>query len=79
VLDGGLVDNVPVEIVSEARSTLVLLSRRYDPTHIPDVPGLTYVQPSRETPVAKWDYASPERIQETYDLGRRDGEAFAKA
>jgi hypothetical protein len=23
-----------------------------------------------------WDYASPERIGPTFDLGRRDGEAF---
>ena len=78
VLDGGLVDNVPIETVTEARSTLVLLTRRYPEAAIPKVAGRTYVQPSRPTPVAKWDYTSPGKIQETYDLGRLDGEAFAR-
>jgi predicted acylesterase/phospholipase RssA len=78
VLDGGLVDNVPVEAVAEARSTLVLLTRRYPEAAIPRVPGRTYVQPSRPLPVAKWDYTNPGKVQETYDLGRRDGEAFAR-
>jgi predicted acylesterase/phospholipase RssA len=79
VLDGGLVDNVPVEAVSDSESTLVLLTRQYNENEIPDVPGRTYVQPSEPTPVAKWDYTSPQLLQETYDLGRRDGEAFAKS
>ncbi len=79
VLDGGLVDNVPVEVVEEVDRTLVLLSRRYDERALPRVPGRTYLQPSREVPVEKWDYTSPERVQETYDLGRRDGEAFVES
>ena len=66
-----------METVAEARSTLVLLTRPYPEAAIPHAPGRTYVQPSRPTPVAKWDYTSPRLIQETYDLGRRDGEAFA--
>jgi predicted acylesterase/phospholipase RssA len=78
VLDGGLVDNVPVDAVTGARSTLVLLTRPFPEAAIPDVPGRTYVQPSRPAPVAKWDYTSPGKVQETYDLGRRDGEAFAR-
>jgi predicted acylesterase/phospholipase RssA len=77
VLDGGLVDAVPVETVSDAESTLVLLSRHFASEVIPQVPGRTYVQPSRPTPIEKWDYTSPELVQATYDLGRRDGEAFA--
>lgn len=79
VLDGGLVDNVPVEAVPEARSTLVLLSRTYPKGAVPRVPGRTYVQPSRPVPVAKWDYSSPRLVRETYDLGRRDGEAFSRS
>ena len=76
MLDGGIVDNVPVEIVPEARSTLVLLSRPYSEQEMPNAPGRTYVQPSRPTPIEKWDYSNPQLIQQTYDLGRRDGERF---
>lgn len=76
VLDGGLVDNVPVEAVEGTGNTLVLLSRPYRDEEIPIVAGRTYVQPSRPTPVAKWDYTSPDLVQQTYDLGRQDGERF---
>jgi len=79
VLDGGLIDNAPADYVAPARSTLVLLSFRYDSWKIPRLPGRVYVQPSQEVPIAEWDYTSPDLIQATYDLGRRDGEAFARA
>ena len=72
-------DNAPADLFREAQSTLVLLSRRYDAARIPHTPGITYVRPSRDIPVQKWDYTSPDLIQQTYDLGRRDGEAFAKS
>lgn len=77
VLDGGLIDNAPAELTAPARRTLLLLSRHYGDHKIPRLPGRTYVQPSREIPIVKWDYTSPALIQETFDLGRRDGEAFA--
>jgi predicted acylesterase/phospholipase RssA len=76
VLDGGLVDTVPVETVAEAKTALVLLTRPHARAAFPQIPGRTYVAPSRAIPVAKWDYTSPGLIQQTYDLGRRDGEAF---
>jgi len=79
VLDGGLLDNAPASLVGQARSTLVLLTRHYGERKTPSVPGRSYVQPSRRVPIAKWDYTSPHLIQETYDLGRRDGEAFASS
>ncbi len=79
VLDGGLIDNAPAALTAPARSTLVLVSRYYGDDKIPRIPGRTYVQPSREIPVLKWDYTSPGLIQQTYDLGRRDGEAFASS
>jgi predicted acylesterase/phospholipase RssA len=79
VLDGGLIDNAPADFVAPARSTLVLLSFPYESWKIPKIPGRMYVQPSEEVPVAEWDYTSPERVQATFDLGRRDGEAFARA
>lgn len=77
VLDGGLVDNVPVGIIRpEERPTLVLLTRRYPPAKLADHPGLTYVQPSRDISVGRWDYTDPRGILETFDLGRRDGRRF---
>jgi hypothetical protein len=78
VLDGGLVDNAPVEGVEDARSTLVLLSRHVAPQALPRVAGRSYAYPSEPVPIDKWDYTSPERVRRTYDLGRRDGEAFAR-
>lgn len=79
VVDGGIVDGVPVDVVPEARSMLVLLSSHRPPQAIPRVAGRVYVAPSQEVPIDKWDYTSPERVQATYDLGRRDGETFARA
>ena len=78
VLDGGVVDNVPVCALDGAPGvTLVLLTRRYPA--LPDVPGRTYVQPSRKIPVSAWDYTNADGLQVAYDLGRRDGEAFLES
>ncbi len=77
-LDGGMVDNVPVDAVERGPSTLVLLTRRY-----PGRPdcfdhlGRLYVQPSAKVAVSAWDYTDPPAMQLTYDQGRRDGERFA--
>ncbi|MGJ3264301.1 MAG: patatin-like phospholipase family protein [Salinarimonas sp.] len=80
-LDGGLVDNVPVEPLTavEARGgrTLVLVTRRYP--RFPAVPGRTYVQPSRPIAVGQFDVTRPDAIEATYALGRADGEAFVAA
>jgi predicted acylesterase/phospholipase RssA len=76
VLDGGLIDNSPADCADGARSTLILLSKRYGPDALPRIPGRTYIEPSRPIPIQKWDYTSPSLIQATFDLGRRDGEAF---
>lgn len=78
VLDGGLIDNAPVALVAGARRTLVLMTRPFRPDEVPSLPGRTYLWPSRPVPVVKWDYTSPELIQQTFDLGRRDGERFAE-
>jgi predicted acylesterase/phospholipase RssA len=76
-LDGGIADNVPVRALGEAGGrTLVLLARRYD--RLPAHASRVYVQPSRDVPVASWDYTNPAGLQAAYDLGRRDGEAFAR-
>lgn len=77
VLDGALVDGVPVEHVAARGPTLVLLTRHDDA--LPASRDVLALRPSAPVPVALWDYASPEKIQATFDLGRRDGRAFAQA
>ncbi len=77
-LDGGIADNVPAAAVdADDGPTLVLLTRRY--ACLPRHPARVYVQPSAPVPVSGWDYTDPEGIQAAFDLGRRDGEAFARA
>ena len=80
-LDGGLVDNVPVDPLRaiEARGgrTLVILSRLYR-SH-PQVPGRTYVQPSRPVPIGQFDITNPAGIRRAYEMGLADGEAFARS
>jgi len=75
VLDGGIVDNVPVHALEdEPGETLVLLSRRYP--ELPSVAQRTYLQPSMPIPVSMWDYTNPQALQDTFDLGRRDAETY---
>ncbi len=79
-LDGGFVDNVPVRALPEKPGrTLVLLSRPYPESSIPQIEGRVYVQPSQKTPITKWDYTSPRGLQGAYDLGRKDGESFLRS
>lgn len=77
VLDGGLIDGAPVELVGvPAPPTLVLLTKPYPTSHLPHVEGRTYACPSEPVPIYKWDYTSPGGVQRAFDLGRRDGERF---
>jgi predicted acylesterase/phospholipase RssA len=77
--DGGLVDNVPVEpltpIESAGGRTLVLLTRLY--RNLPEVAGRTYVQPSRKIDLSQFDITNPRGIRAAYELGLKDGNAFA--
>ncbi len=79
-LDGGLVDNVPVEPLGEIEAaggrTLVLLTRRY--RAVPAIRGRTYVQPSRPIPVGQFDITNPAGVRAAYELGHEDGERFAR-
>lgn len=77
VLDGGIIDNVPAHLADgrEGR-TLVLLSKRYR-SALPAPGSRVYVQPSEQITIDKFDYANPAGLQQTYDLGLRDGVAFA--
>ncbi|NIX76793.1 patatin-like phospholipase family protein [Microvirga terricola] len=79
-LDGGLVDNVPAEplldIEAQGGRTLVILSRLY--RAFPQIKGRTYIQPSQPVPIGQFDITNPTGIREAYEMGLRDGEAFAK-
>ncbi len=78
--DGGLVDNVPVEPLADVEAaggrTLVLLTRVYK--RIPMVTGRTYAQPSEKIGVGQFDITNPDGIRAAYELGLKDGDAFAK-
>ena len=79
VLDGGMIDNVPVRIVEDRPGNkLVLLTRRYRDDIFPVGNGIKYIQPSEDITIPKWEYSDPEGVQYVYDLGRKDGEAFVK-
>jgi predicted acylesterase/phospholipase RssA len=79
VLDGGLIDNVPVRLLDGSEgNTLILMTRRYPPERIPKLPGRIYVQPSEPIGIYKWDYTNPEGLQDAYNLGRYDGNRFVK-
>ncbi len=79
VLDGGMIDNVPVRILDDCSGKkLVLLTRRYKDSILPEENGVIYVQPSEDIRITKWEYTDPEGLQYVYDLGRRDAEKFIK-
>ena len=77
--DGGLVDNVPVEPLAAVEAaggrTLVLLTRLYN--NVPNVAGRTYVQPSSKIDLSQFDITNPDGIRAAYELGVKDGDAFA--
>ncbi len=83
VLDGGLVDNVPVDALDATPGdVLVLMTRLYPRPRrfVMEWNGQRrlYLQPSRRVPISSWDYTRPEGMTLAYDLGRRDGETFLR-
>ena len=75
-LDGGLVENVPLSAVAECRRPLVLLSR-----HVRNLPRggrELYACPSMPVPISTWDFSSPDRVVQTFELGRSDGARFVR-
>jgi hypothetical protein len=79
--DGGLVDNVPVsplEPIEQAGGrTLVLLTRQYK--RVPKVTNRIYVQPSEPVRVKQFDVTDPAGVRAAYEIGLKDGAAFARA
>ena len=79
VLDGGLIENIPVRLADDQPGeTLVLLSRKYA-RQLPSTQRLTWVQPSKQITIDKFDYANPDGLQETFELGIADGRRFGRS
>ena len=79
VLDGGLIENIPVRLADgEPGDTLVLLSRKYERV-LPWSARITWVQPSAPIKIDKFDYANPGGLQETFALGIADGKRFGRS
>ncbi|WP_341248222.1 patatin-like phospholipase family protein [Cupriavidus pauculus] len=83
VLDGGLVDNVPVDALDPTPgNVLVLVTRLYPRPRrfVIETAGQRrlYLQPSQRVPISSWDYTRPEAMTHAYDLGRRDADAFLR-
>lgn len=77
VLDGGIIDSVPVHLTNKRKGmTLVLLSKQYRHP-LPNDAWRIYVQPSESISINKLDYANPKGLQAAYDLGWNDGARFA--
>jgi predicted acylesterase/phospholipase RssA len=78
VLDGGLIENIPVRLAeNEPGETLVLLSRKYE-RDLPSTKRATWVQPSKPIKIDKFDYANPDGLEETFQLGLDDGRKFGR-
>ena len=75
VMDAGTCDNAPMPDPDQGK-TLILLTRKYRNT--PEQPDRLYVAPSGETPADKIDFTDKEAIEETWRLGREDGQAFLR-
>jgi hypothetical protein len=82
VLDGGLVDNVPIDGLLPAlpgerpQEALILLTRRYPypDCFVKELPGLrlTYVQPRTPVLISSWDYSKYQLMPLAYEQGRED-------
>jgi len=79
-LDGGLVDNPPLirlaPIEAEGARTLVLSTRSAKP--LESTALRTIVRPSEPVGVNKFSVTDAQGLRDAYELGLRDGEAFAK-
>ena len=79
-LDGGLVDNPPLmklgEVESKGWKTLLLTTRFGRKP--PSAPNRVVVGPSEDIPVSKFSVGDAHGIRHAYEVGLRDGLAFAR-
>ena len=75
VLDGGMIDNVPVHGVEHfPGKTLVLCSRPYK--QLPSFENRVYIAPSKPVAVESWDYTNPDGIINSFNQGKADADSF---
>ncbi len=77
--DGALLDHAPVRALSPSArrgKVLVLTTMNILPEALPNTDNRLYFGPSRELPIQMWDYASPDKVEQIYDLGYADAERF---
>ncbi|CAM4262870.1 patatin-like phospholipase family protein [Palleronia rufa] len=72
-IDAGMADQAPMPTPDEGTS-LIVLTKRF--RNFPDVPGRTYVQPSKEVPADKIDFTDPDKLRRTWALGEADARRF---
>lgn len=73
VMDAGTCDNAPLPRPDDG-ATLILLTRRYRNT--PHHEQRLYVAHSDATPADKIDFTSRQKMEDTWEMGRKDGQAF---
>jgi hypothetical protein len=71
-VDGGVVESVPLGLLSPGTERIALLTLPRPRQPLP--PSVRVIAPARPIEVAMWDYASVERITRVYDQGRRAGD-----
>ncbi|MEM7609601.1 MAG: patatin-like phospholipase family protein [Myxococcota bacterium] len=79
LVDGSLIDNAPAFLAEEqpgVERTLVLMTRPH--TGCPaQVGSRLYIAPEAPLPITRWDYRENAPVDETFAVGRADGEAHA--
>jgi len=84
VIDGGVIDNAPPPRSplpqrspdDTGPTTLYVLTRPY--RSLPKADAAVYACPSEDPPTFKLDFTDREGIEATWELGARDGAAFAR-
>jgi predicted acylesterase/phospholipase RssA len=75
LLDGGLVDNVPAFAADRSpgvRRNIVLLTRPYPAAVLGLRGSRLYLAPTEPVPVERWDYTSPQAVEDTVAMGERE-------
>ncbi len=77
LLDGSLIDNAPAYLAERASRgitrNVVLMTRPYPRAAIGERGARLYIAPRDPLPIARWDYSESAPIEETLEVGRRDG------
>ena len=70
-------ETIPLSGLPEQREkTLVLPTTK--PSSLSCSPGIVHGEPSRDLSVASWNYSNPNKIDDLYAIGKKDGSAFLK-